>query len=517
MKHRTQAYLAAFLIPLLLGAVMGSILYSVMKAQANVSLPVVLLVFALALALPCVFLLRWFFHQMEVSSLGLPAELREQLEPEIPMRQFDLLSHAYQTQFQAFSDMKVDRFLSKLISDNSHTHVIEDLNQHLLDILHSEDFGYRYDYFCLVYIEMEDYESYMLKDCNGHLFLDDFRRMYEVVDHAFAARLGAHHQAHSVEVKNACVFLVNLTGSTLDTPREALSSQVDHLCGACMGTICNLTEAFNLNVQATVSAAFCDVMETHSTFAWLKTYREYAEFTGSAKPVLGPQDFESLISLSHDAPSLVEKSYYSALLSFDYSQAEQALYTLERYLLAQDSLSVAKLKLEMSQCLSTAEEVAFSQSSEGSVQSPVQDWSAELAACENQHQLEELIHAFFSSLSQRTKETTGESAGTACQIASYLDQNYASDNLSIATVADAFSLSQSYISRIFKKQYGRSIPDYIHELRVEQAKKLLRTTSLSINEIAEQVGYSTPWTLNRIFKRLVDMTPGAYRQLSQSH
>jgi AraC-like DNA-binding protein len=171
----------------------------------------------------------------------------------------------------------------------------------------------------------------------------------------------------------------------------------------------------------------------------------------------------------------------------------------------------------MSQCLSTAEEVAFSQSSEGSVQSPVQDWSAELAACENQHQLEELIHAFFSSLSQRTRETTGESAGTACQIASYLDQNYASDNLSIATVADAFSLSQSYISRIFKKQYGRSIPDYIHELRVEQAKKLLRTTSLSINEIAEQVGYSTPWTLNRIFKRLVDMTPGAFRQLAQSH
>ena len=52
------------------------------------------------------------------------------------------------------------------------------------------------------------------------------------------------------------------------------------------------------------------------------------------------------------------------------------------------------------------------------------------------------------------------------------------------------------------------MPDYIHEKRVRQAKELLASTDQSISDIAQR--------MNRIFKRIVHMTPGAWRQLAQS-
>ena len=61
------------------------------------------------------------------------------------------------------------------------------------------------------------------------------------------------------------------------------------------------------------------------------------------------------------------------------------------------------------------------------------------------------------------------------------------------------------------------MPDYIHGKRLQKAKELLARTELSINEVAEQVGYSTAWTMNRVFKRAVQMTPGAYRQFVRTN
>lgn len=84
-------------------------------------------------------------------------------------------------------------------------------------------------------------------------------------------------------------------------------------------------------------------------------------------------------------------------------------------------------------------------------------------------------------------------------------------------LSDALSLSPSYISRIFKREVGVNVPDYIHEKRVRRAKELLSTTDLPLNDVAQQVGYSTAWTMNRIFKRVVHMTPGAWRQVAQSN
>jgi two-component system response regulator YesN len=80
------------------------------------------------------------------------------------------------------------------------------------------------------------------------------------------------------------------------------------------------------------------------------------------------------------------------------------------------------------------------------------------------------------------------------------------------TVADAVSLSSSYFGAQFKRHTGTTYINFLTTLRIEEAKRLLRSTDLSINYIAEKVGYPNVTNFYRHFQRLVGMTPAAFRK-----
>lgn len=69
------------------------------------------------------------------------------------------------------------------------------------------------------------------------------------------------------------------------------------------------------------------------------------------------------------------------------------------------------------------------------------------------------------------------------------------------------------LKRRFKAATGLSLIEYLQNLRIEQAKALLETTDLPVEEIAAQVGYADTSFFRRLFKRLVGLTPVAYRRL----
>jgi AraC-like DNA-binding protein len=515
MKKQDQNLFVIFLIALMSVLMFGAIAIASYKAMPRGGGLLLIFILGLALAIAAISALKKYRFSFHKSAQALPPKLSAELDELTSNDQFTLLCNAYAKQNKEFNTMSVERLLGRLLEDNSHTQVVENLGEHLQDILHSEAFGYRWLSYCLVYVQLEDYESYMLNDCNGRLLMTDLRRMYDVVSHAFESMLNNRHTAHGVEKGNACVFLVNLTGSTVDTPRQELEQLVDQLCVGCADVVREIAESFNMSLSVGVSTPFSDVAETHSTFEWLVTLRQYSDFVGNNKPVLGPNDFNQFIATPHNAPVSMEKTYYTALLAEDFTKAEDALYDLESYALNNNGYSIATLKSIMRLCLGTAEEVAVSNTiSTENVAST--DWRTTLQECETLVELNELIHRFFQFLIDRSEPRQHESSSTAKKIIAFLDENYTCPDLSIAMLSESLSLSSSYISRIFKRETGQSVPDYIHSKRVRSAKDLLSETDLSINDIALQVGYSTAWTLNRIFKRLVHMTPGAWRQLAQS-
>jgi AraC-like DNA-binding protein len=93
----------------------------------------------------------------------------------------------------------------------------------------------------------------------------------------------------------------------------------------------------------------------------------------------------------------------------------------------------------------------------------------------------------------------------------YLHQNYP-EPLSRSEVADAIGVNEDYLTRLFKQELGISPWDYLNRYRVFQAKELLRQTNDSIGHVGQRVGFSDASYFSRVFRRLVGISPGAYRE-----
>ena len=93
----------------------------------------------------------------------------------------------------------------------------------------------------------------------------------------------------------------------------------------------------------------------------------------------------------------------------------------------------------------------------------------------------------------------------------YLQAHLAED-ISLGMLSDEFHLSAQYISQLFKSEIGVNFLAYLTNIRMEQAKKLLLATPLSIAEIAAQSGYADYRVFTKVFKKTEGVTPSQYRR-----
>jgi len=85
--------------------------------------------------------------------------------------------------------------------------------------------------------------------------------------------------------------------------------------------------------------------------------------------------------------------------------------------------------------------------------------------------------------------------------------------LTLTDIAKQFGMSQRSFTRRFKAATGVRATQYWQQLRIEMAKELLASSNLSIQEIADQVGYQDQGHLTRLFKQDLNLTPKAYRAM----
>ena len=81
--------------------------------------------------------------------------------------------------------------------------------------------------------------------------------------------------------------------------------------------------------------------------------------------------------------------------------------------------------------------------------------------------------------------------------------------------ADALNVSPAYLSDMLRILTGQNTQQHIHQALIEKAKRLLLTTSLSINETAFQLGFEYPQYFSRLFKRKTGLSPVAFRSSAQ--
>ncbi|MBM7569229.1 AraC family transcriptional regulator [Paenibacillus sacheonensis] len=89
--------------------------------------------------------------------------------------------------------------------------------------------------------------------------------------------------------------------------------------------------------------------------------------------------------------------------------------------------------------------------------------------------------------------------------------NYKDLNLSLQSVSELLKMSSVYVGRLFKKAEGKSLADYINEVRLQQTMLLLEKGDFTINEIMEAAGFSNQSHFFRLFKKKFGTTPREYR------
>ena len=98
----------------------------------------------------------------------------------------------------------------------------------------------------------------------------------------------------------------------------------------------------------------------------------------------------------------------------------------------------------------------------------------------------------------------------AANIMEYILQNFHTQ-LTLESIADYFNFHPVHIIRCLKREYGITPNKAIIQIRIDNAKKMLITSNLSINKISEFVGFSSPSYFNKVFREYTGMTPKEYR------
>lgn len=98
------------------------------------------------------------------------------------------------------------------------------------------------------------------------------------------------------------------------------------------------------------------------------------------------------------------------------------------------------------------------------------------------------------------------------QCRDYVYQHYR-EKIYLEAIADTLGISASYLSRLFKKETGTGLQDFINDVRVEKAANLLIYSEETLLEIAAYVNFPSQSYFGRIFKQKMQMTPKQYREL----
>lgn len=122
-----------------------------------------------------------------------------------------------------------------------------------------------------------------------------------------------------------------------------------------------------------------------------------------------------------------------------------------------------------------------------------------------------LLDYFRRSVALQTARRMPRQSLVVGQVKQFIAGNYARD-ISVHDIGAAIFLSDNYMSQIFRQETGKTITEYLTEVRVNHAIEMLKDSRYKLGEIGSFVGYPSVSYFCRIFKRIVGCTPSEYRE-----
>lgn len=116
-------------------------------------------------------------------------------------------------------------------------------------------------------------------------------------------------------------------------------------------------------------------------------------------------------------------------------------------------------------------------------------------------------------LNALTCATTASGRGVVISAKQFIERNYSDNTLTLSDIADSANVSENYLCRLFKRELEISPMQYLTQVRLSQAKRLLKISQYQVKEICDRVGINNPFYFDRLFKRYTGITPTEFREI----
>ena len=132
-------------------------------------------------------------------------------------------------------------------------------------------------------------------------------------------------------------------------------------------------------------------------------------------------------------------------------------------------------------------------------------------------QLKEITcNILVKALSFRDSQTSGQHTRVIGQAKEYIEKHFMEPDLSLYEVASQVNLSSSHFSVVFSQGTNQTFKEYLTTARITKAREMLRSSSLSSNDIAYQVGFNDPHYFSYVFKKNTGFSPTEFRAQTRS-
>lgn len=128
----------------------------------------------------------------------------------------------------------------------------------------------------------------------------------------------------------------------------------------------------------------------------------------------------------------------------------------------------------------------------------------------------EIVRQYSDSLSGIREATSQLNQSKVAPAVNFI-QNHYTEDLKISDVSNAINMSETHFRRLFEKHFNMPPMDYVNLIRIQNACELMKKTSLSMDDVAIKVGYTSTSTFNRNFKKFLDTSPYQWKINPQNY
>ncbi len=513
MAIRRRLFLEYALLGLVSAAIPGVIGLTAAQYTQHTLLFSILTAAAVVLAPGCVLLL---FHRrltlraelLEKAVAAAGVELADKATMEIALRNLFLRQLEIRDREEVRKEMDRGRLIERLLGDNKHTLAFADAPEQLDKLVRQDVLQMPHPGFCLLCLRIDDYDQIFHRRGQTNVVLTDYVKIRNTIQDTLRACAPEGSNLYCVEYSGCYTCLINLELDPGADSRETLRSI--HVW--CERVILQLDTDHDIMAIAALSTPFFDISNAHEALYECLGLFRYADMLSMEQPVISALDIPTDTADADTHQKQLWKKYVHAATTLDMPKARDLLLEL----LDPKFITSPQQAESVSQMVLFHLGIAFE--TLGCVVEKKPELNLlcrQISSAASLEELSSLVQQVFDQL-DLANLPEGKKESKAQQLQQYIDEHYMDPDLNLTILSDRFSMNPSYVARIFKEATGLSVLAYLQQQRLNSAKHLLETTGLNLTDIALRTGYASGWTLTRAFKRSEGVTPGAYRQMSQS-